>query len=70
VTAPAGSVAWSTLTTTAPPNGFGGGCTAAGTPTATFGGDDPPHAVPATSRGAPQRCLRARRARYPTPRSR
>jgi hypothetical protein len=35
VTAPAGPVAWSSLTTTAPPNGYGGGCASSGTPTAT-----------------------------------
>jgi hypothetical protein len=35
VSAPAGSVAWSSLTTTAPPNGYGGGCASAGTPAAT-----------------------------------
>jgi hypothetical protein len=35
VSAPAGAVAWSSLTTTTPPNGYGGGGLPAGTPTAT-----------------------------------
>jgi hypothetical protein len=35
VSAPTSTVAWSTLTTTTPPNGYGGGCTAEGAPTAT-----------------------------------
>jgi hypothetical protein len=35
VTAPAGAVAWSGLTTTTPPDGYGGGCASAGAPTAT-----------------------------------
>jgi hypothetical protein len=35
VTAPPGAVTWSSLTTTTPPNGYGGGCASAGAPTAT-----------------------------------
>jgi len=37
VSAPAGAVAWSTLTTSVPPNGYGGGGVPAGTPTSTPG---------------------------------
>jgi hypothetical protein len=37
VSAPAGAVAWSSLTTSVPPNGYGGGGVPAGTPTATPG---------------------------------
>jgi hypothetical protein len=37
VTAPAGAEAWSSLTTSVPPNGYGGGGVPAGTPTSTPG---------------------------------